>query len=40
MALVAGPDVVRFAPSLVITPDEIKAGMQRFELAVKQVVAG
>ena len=39
LALVAGVDVVRFAPSLVITPAEIKAGMQRFELAVKQVVS-
>jgi acetylornithine/N-succinyldiaminopimelate aminotransferase len=38
MALVAGPDVVRFAPSLIITPEEITAGMQRFEQAVKQVV--
>ncbi len=36
--LVAGADVVRFAPSLVITPDDIAAGMQRFELAVQQVV--
>jgi acetylornithine/N-succinyldiaminopimelate aminotransferase len=39
MALVAGPDVVRFAPSLVITPDDITAGMQRFEQAVKQVIS-
>lgn len=38
MALVAGPDVVRFAPSLVIAPEDITAGMQRFEQAVKQVV--
>lgn len=38
MALVAGPDVVRFAPSLVITPEEITAGMLCFEQAVKQVV--
>ncbi|MEO3864175.1 aspartate aminotransferase family protein [Rheinheimera fenheensis] len=38
MALVAGPDVVRFAPSLVITPADIHEGMQRFEQAVKQVV--
>jgi acetylornithine/N-succinyldiaminopimelate aminotransferase len=38
MALVAGPDVVRFAPSLVITPADIREGMQRFEQAVKQVV--
>lgn len=39
MALVAGPDVVRFAPSLVITPEDIVEGMQRFALAVKQVVS-
>lgn len=38
MILVAGADVIRFAPSLVITPDEIMAGMQRFEQAVKQLV--
>lgn len=38
MALVAGPDVVRFAPSLVITSEDITVGMQRFEQAVKQVV--
>lgn len=38
MALVAGADVVRFAPSLVITPEDIVEGMQRFALAVKQVV--
>lgn len=38
LALVAGPDVVRFAPSLVITPEEITAGMLCFEQAVKQVV--
>ena len=37
MALVAGPDVVRFAPSLVITEADIAEGMQRFEQAVKQV---
>ncbi|HEX5791957.1 MAG TPA: aspartate aminotransferase family protein [Rheinheimera sp.] len=39
MALVAGPDVVRFAPSLVITAEDITEGMQRFEQAVKQVVS-
>ncbi|WP_213996370.1 aspartate aminotransferase family protein [Arsukibacterium sp.] len=38
MALVAGPDVVRFAPSLVITEQDIREGMQRFAAAVKQVV--
>lgn len=37
-ALVAGVDVVRFAPSLVITEAEIREGMQRFAAAVKQVV--
>lgn len=37
-ALVAGADVVRFAPSLVITEAEIREGMQRFAAAVKQVV--
>lgn len=36
--LVAGADVVRFTPSLVIPEADIKAGMARFELAVKQVV--
>lgn len=40
MVLVAGADVVRFAPSLVITADDIHQGMQRFEQAVKQVVNG
>ncbi|MDP5136769.1 aspartate aminotransferase family protein [Rheinheimera baltica] len=40
MALVAGPDVIRFAPSLVITPEDIMVGMQRFEQAIKQVVSG
>ncbi len=40
MSLVAGMDVVRFAPSLVITPEEIAEGMKRFEKAVAQVVNG
>lgn len=39
MALVAGTDVVRFAPSLVITAEDIHEGMARFEQAVKQVVS-
>ncbi|MDX1676225.1 aspartate aminotransferase family protein [Arsukibacterium sp.] len=38
MALVAGPDVIRFAPSLVITEQDIREGMQRFAAAVKHVV--
>lgn len=38
MALVAGVNVVRFAPSLVITEQDIQDGMDRFEKAVAQVV--
>ncbi|ATC96012.1 aspartate aminotransferase family protein [Pseudoalteromonas tunicata] len=38
MALVAGVNVVRFAPSLVIPEADIREGMARFEKAVAQVV--
>ncbi len=38
--LMAGTDVVRFAPSLVIPDADILAGMQCFERAVATVVAG
>ena len=38
-ALVAGTEVVRFAPSLVITEEEIREGMRRFEAAVQQITA-
>lgn len=38
MTLVAGANVVRFTPSLVIGEDDIKAGLARFELAVADVV--
>ena len=40
MVLVAGADVVRFAPSLVILEQDIDEGLQRFERAVAKVVAG
>ncbi|UGA50708.1 MULTISPECIES: aspartate aminotransferase family protein [Dickeya] len=40
MVLVAGPDVIRFVPSLVITPEEIDQGMALFGKAVAQVVKG
>ncbi|MCI4184896.1 aspartate aminotransferase family protein [Dickeya dianthicola] len=40
MILVAGPDVIRFVPSLVITPEEIDQGMALFGKAVAQVVKG
>lgn len=39
-ALVAGPDVIRFAPSLVIPEADIIEGMKRFEKAVAQVKQG
>ncbi len=39
MVLMAGPNVVRFAPSLVITDEEISTGLARFEAAIAQFVA-
>ncbi|WP_462159932.1 aspartate aminotransferase family protein [Pseudoalteromonas sp. GB56] len=39
MSLVAGMDVVRFTPSLVIPEADITEGLARFEKAVAQVVA-
>jgi len=38
MALVAGANIVRFAPSLVIPTEDIVEGLARFEKAVAQVV--
>lgn len=40
MCLVAGANVVRFAPSLVIPDEDIKEGLARFEQAVAKVVNG
>ena len=40
MPLVAGANVIRFAPSLVIPEADIREGMARFERAVGKVVAG
>ncbi|MEZ8989548.1 aspartate aminotransferase family protein [Vibrio breoganii] len=37
MVLIAGANVVRFTPSLVITPEEIKQGFERFETAVAKL---
>ena len=37
MALIAGANVVRFTPALIISEDDIKEGLQRFEKAVAQV---
>ncbi len=39
MCLVAGANVVRFTPSLVITEADIREGLERFERAVAQIVA-
>ena len=39
MVLMAGPNVIRFAPSLVISDEEIKTGLARFEAAIAQLVA-
>jgi len=39
MVLMAGPNVVRFAPSLVITEEEISTGLARFEASIAQFVA-
>lgn len=38
--LIAGPNVLRFAPSLVISQQEIAEGLARLELAVAKVVNG
>ncbi|MCG7532540.1 aspartate aminotransferase family protein [Psychrobium sp. MM17-31] len=38
MALVAGANIVRFAPSLIITDADITEGLARFEKAVAQIV--
>lgn len=40
MVLNAGPDVMRFAPSLIVEDADILEGMQRFAKAVAHVVAG
>jgi succinylornithine aminotransferase len=39
LVLVAGPDVVRIAPSLVISLDEILEGLARFETALNRALA-
>lgn len=40
MVLVAGANVVRFAPSLVISREDVTEGLARFERAVAKVVQG
>lgn len=40
MCLIAGANVVRFAPSLIIPEQDIQQGLERFERAVAKVVNG
>ncbi|WP_147197211.1 bifunctional succinylornithine transaminase/acetylornithine transaminase [Pantoea sp. MBD-2R] len=40
MVLIAGANVVRFAPSLIISEQEVKEGLARFERACHDIVAG
>ncbi|ADP12452.1 Succinylornithine transaminase [Erwinia sp. Ejp617] len=40
MILIAGPDVVRFAPSLIISQREVQEGLVRFERACRAVAEG
>ncbi|GGP23131.1 aspartate aminotransferase family protein [Silvimonas iriomotensis] len=39
VTLVAGTNVVRFAPSLVISAEDLNEGLRRFELAVAEIAA-
>ena len=39
LLLVAGKNVVRFAPALNISREEFELGMDKFELAVKDFIA-
>ncbi|MBM5573140.1 aspartate aminotransferase family protein [Deefgea sp. CFH1-16] len=39
MVLMAGPNVIRFAPSLVVNDEEITTGLARLEMAIAQFVA-
>lgn len=39
LALVAGPDVIRLAPSLIIPDDLIEDGLQRFEQAIAHLLS-
>ncbi len=40
MVLIAGAEVVRFAPSLIISEQEVKEGLMRFEQACRDVMGG
>jgi succinylornithine aminotransferase len=40
MVLIAGANVIRFAPSLIISQAEVKEGLARFEIACRTVIEG
>jgi succinylornithine transaminase family protein len=40
MVLIAGPDVIRFAPSLIIPQQDIETGLERFSRALKRFADG
>ncbi len=40
MVLIAGPNVVRFAPSLVISEQEVRLGLERFARACERIAGG
>lgn len=40
MILIAGANVVRFAPALMVSEEEVKTGLDRFELACQHFLAG
>jgi acetylornithine/N-succinyldiaminopimelate aminotransferase len=39
MILIAGPDVIRIAPSLLITADDVEQGLKRFDAAIAELLA-
>lgn len=40
MVLIAGANVVRFAPALIVSEEEVRTGLDRFALACEQVKSG
>lgn len=40
MVLIAGANVVRFAPALNVSEEEVNTGLDRFELACRHFLAG
>ena len=39
MLLIAGPDVIRIAPSLLITQDDVEQGLKRFDATIAELLA-